>query len=91
LRRQLYLQYQYPQRPDMEDQLIELEAAITQIESDAAQEVPLPSQQRDAMSGATTRRLILGRWGSGIQTRGGNDSFRPGYGHKTSQTRADLR
>jgi hypothetical protein len=52
LRRQLYLQYQHLRRPDMEDQLIELETAITQIESDAAQEVPLLSlPQRNAMDG----------------------------------------
>ena len=54
LRRQLYLQYQHLRRPDMEDQLIELETAITQIESDAAQEVPLLSlPQRNAMNGGT--------------------------------------
>lgn len=41
LRRQLYLQYQHLHRPEMEDQLIELEAAITRIESDAAQSEPL--------------------------------------------------
>src|ERR1700733_4660083 len=53
LRRQLYLQYQHLRRPDMEDQLIELETAITQIESDAAQEVPLLSlPQRNAMDGS---------------------------------------
>ena len=52
LRRQLYLQYQHLRRPDMEDQLIELETAITQIESDAAQDVPLLSlPQRNAMNG----------------------------------------
>jgi hypothetical protein len=52
LRRQLYLQYQHLRRPEMEDQLIQLEAAIAKIESDAAEEVPLLSlPQRDAMNG----------------------------------------
>jgi len=66
LRRQLYLQYQHLRRPDMEDQLIELETAITQIEADAAQEVPLLSlPQRNAMDGgngaggATGTELVL--------------------------------
>jgi hypothetical protein len=52
LRRQLYLQYQHLRRPEMEDQLIQLEAAIAKIESDAAEEVPLLSlPQRGAMNG----------------------------------------
>jgi hypothetical protein len=55
LRRQLYLQYQHLRRPDMEDQLIELETAITQIESDAAQDVPLLSlPQRNATDGGNS-------------------------------------
>jgi hypothetical protein len=52
LRRQLYLQYQHLPRPEMEDQLLELEAAITQLEADAAQEVPLLSLPRqDGVNG----------------------------------------
>ena len=50
LRRQLYLQHHHLRRPEMEDQLIQLEAAIAQIEAHAAGEVPLLSlPQRDAM------------------------------------------
>jgi hypothetical protein len=53
LRRQLYLQYQHLRRPEMEDQLIQLEVAITQIESDAEQNAPLLSlPQRDTMNGS---------------------------------------
>ena len=66
LRRQLYLQYQHLHRPEREDQLMELEAAITQIESDAAQNVPLLSlPQRNAMdggnpaNGSTGTELVL--------------------------------
>jgi hypothetical protein len=63
LRRQLYLQYQHLRRPDIEDQLIELETAITQLESDAAQDVPLLSQQRNAVNGGangpTGTELVL--------------------------------
>src|SRR5271157_5986885 len=59
LRRQLYLQYQHLRRPDIEDQLIELETAITQLESDAAQEIPLLSQQRDGTNGTTGTELVL--------------------------------
>src|ERR1700757_2253586 len=66
LRRQLYLQYQHLRRPEMEDQLLELEAAITQIESDAAQDVPLLAlPQRSAVNGggaadgATGTELVL--------------------------------
>jgi hypothetical protein len=54
LRRQLYLQHHHLRRPEMEDQLIQLEAAIAQIEAHAAGEVPLLSlPQRDAMNGAS--------------------------------------
>jgi hypothetical protein len=66
LRRQLYLQYQHLRRPDIEDQLIELETAITQLESDAAQDVPLLSlPQRSSMGGgelansSTGKELVL--------------------------------
>jgi hypothetical protein len=64
LRRQLSLQYQHLPRPEMMDQIIELETAITQIESDAAQNVPLLSLPRpDAVNGgsqgATGTDLVL--------------------------------
>ena len=66
LRRQLHLQYQHLHRPEMEDQLIELEAAIARIEADAAQDLPLLSlPQHSVMNGgdqandSTGRDLVL--------------------------------
>jgi hypothetical protein len=61
LRRQLYLQYQHLRRPEIEDQLVELEAAITQIESDAAQDVLLLSlpQRNPVNEGSTGTDLVL--------------------------------